>query len=1233
MRPIFDGGSEMGRLMAVMDWETTPLGAPQTWPEMLRRTLRLVLGSKQQMVLFWGPQYVALYNDAYFPVIGSRHPGVLARPARERWVHVLRPPLDGVGESGQGLWAHDHPFQLRRHGFLERTYFDISYDPMPLECGRVGGVLCLVTETTGRVLSQRRMRTLRELAVATSGARQVEEVARQVVTVLAANPDDVPFAQVYLRAGGVLRRSASTLGDPEPGLGNGVPGSAVVTQVFSTGRPASAPATWFTGRCALRDVELALTLPITTGTGIEGVLVVGVNPLFRLPGAYREFYDVVSTTVSGAVANALAHEQERRRAQALAELDRAKTEFFANVSHEFRTPLTLIAGPAEDALADRVEPLHPAQRDRLELVRRNAGRLRRLVDDMLDVARIEGGGMQAETAAVDLAELTRGIAESFAPAVERTGLIMRIDCPPLDRTVLVDPGMWEKILLNLLSNALKYTHEGQLTVTLRPRGDEVELTVTDTGVGIPADQLPLLFQRFYRVRGVAGRTHEGVGIGLALVRELVSLLDGEVTVDSQVGQGSAFTVRLPFGRATAPGPTMITSVPKRTPMVPFYLEEALSWTMQPMQPEQATTPLDEAARPSIGASAGACVLVAEDNADMRAYLRTLLAKHYTVISTSDGQTALRAIMARRPDLVLADVMMPGLDGFGLLAALRGDSRSAAIPVVLLSARAGAEAAAEGLAAGADDYLVKPFSAADLLARVRSNLELARLRNHESAWRIALVNALQDGFAVISADGTVIEMNEAFATMFGHGPAGLPYQVPHPWWPDPERDPAGSQQASTAFAMVAAKGEGRFVLPMRHRDGHRIWVALAVASVRDREGHQQLLVATVRDVTAEYLAAERQTTLAWFAERLVKSRSVREVLDVGLAGFLDKWGARGAFAVSWNGGEVELITGGFSWVTVRADVRAAITAARRTGRPQSPAGLAGIAVPVETGARSVVLWLEPDHRGPPHGEDRLLLTGLCEQLAMALIRARAFDDQRAVAVTLQRAILGPTDLPPGFAVRYEPAADHLEVGGDWYDVVCLAEDHVAAVVGDCVGCGLGAAAAMGQLRSACRALLLQPHRSPGQVLAALDDFAALIPDAQCTTLFCAIIHRSAGTMRYSSAGHPPGLLVHPDGSSETLDVASSVPLATTVPRRRPEATATLQPGSTLLLYTDGLIERRSVPLTESIARLRAILLAARRLAAEALATRLAETLLAADHEDDVAYLIYRHAGGRDRYDQR
>ncbi|HSL09656.1 MAG TPA: SpoIIE family protein phosphatase [Pseudonocardiaceae bacterium] len=1239
------GTSEVGRLMAELDWESTPLGTPGGWPDVLRRTVRMMLASKQQMALFWGPQYALLYNDAYLPVIGGTLPGKLGRPVREVWggelQQVLLPLLAQVVNSGEAFWAHDHPFPLNRQGFVEETYFDISYDPVPLQDGRIGGVLCLVTETTDRVLSRRRIRTLSELGAATVGAQQTDEVAHEVVGVLLGNPDDVPFAQVYLRDADTLRRVASTLGEHESGPlvirpGDGTPAGKVTAEVLGTGKPVPVPAAAFIESAfiesgPLPDIEVALALPITIGGGVHGVLVAAVNPRYPLPGAYRDFYDVLSTSVSASVANAQAHQRERRQVAALAELDRAKTEFFSNVSHEFRTPLMLISSPAEDALADLVEPLPAGQRNRLEIVRRNAGRLRRLVDDMLDFARIEAGRLLADTVALDLAELTRGIVDSFAPAIERAGLRLQIDCPPLTRTAFVDPDMWEKIVLSLLSNALKYTHKGQITVALRPQGDraqdnqapgnqaQVELTVTDTGVGIPAEQLPLLFQRFHRVRSSVGRSHEGAGLGLALVHELVRLHGGEVTADSCEGQGSTFTVRLPFGRAAT-----VLGAPKRTSMVGLYLDEALQWTTQPTV---AVASVEEAARAAVRVSSRAptetCVLVAEDNADMRAYLTALLEPHYTVISTADGQAALQAVQRIRPDVVLADVMMPVLDGFELLAQLRGDPRTAAIPVILLSARSGEEAAIEGLAAGANDYLVKPFSAPELLARVRSSLELGRLRSHESAWRVALLNALQDGFVVATADGTIIEMNEAFATLFGYGPEGLPYRVPYPWWPDPTQDPDGFQQINTVFAAAQVHGGGRFVLRLRHRTGHPVWAAVAVSSVLDQDGQQQLIVCTSRDVTTEHLAAQRQATLARFTERLIEARGVRDVLDVGVAEFRDQWKSQQAFAVSWSrSGQIDLITGDTSWATMDSSIREAITAAHHSGELHMSTDGAGTAIPVQTGVRVAVLWLDIE-LSSLRGEDRLLLTGLCEQLTHALAQANAFDEHRAVAITLQRAILGPTDLPAGFAVRYQPAVGQLEVGGDWYDVVRLDEDRVGVVVGDCVGRGLGAAAVMGQLRSACRALLLQSLNAPRQVLAALDDFAALIPDARCTTLCCAIIDLTTAQIRYSSAGHPPGLLVHLDGSSETLDAANSVPLATMPSlRERPEATTTLRPGSTLLLYTDGLIEHRRESLADGMRRARATLLDLRTVAPEPLATQLAERLLGRGHDDDVAYLIYR-----------
>jgi serine phosphatase RsbU (regulator of sigma subunit) len=274
--------------------------------------------------------------------------------------------------------------------------------------------------------------------------------------------------------------------------------------------------------------------------------------------------------------------------------------------------------------------------------------------------------------------------------------------------------------------------------------------------------------------------------------------------------------------------------------------------------------------------------------------------------------------------------------------------------------------------------------------------------------------------------------------------------------------------------------------------------------------------------------------------------------------------------------------------------------------------------------------------------RVFLTLAARQVAAAVTDAQAVEGERRraheraeldraraqffteVAVTLQRAVLGPTALPAGFAVHYEPATGTLEVGGDWYDVVDLPEGRIGVVVGDVVGRGLPAAAVMGQLRSAGRALLLE-SRSPAHVLSALDRFGALVPGASCSTVFCAVIDPAAGTLRYSSAGHVPAILVGADGDARFLEEAGSLPLAVVEELLRPEAELTLPAGSTLLLYTDGLVERRDEALDEGMARAVAVLTEGRHLVPAQLATLLTDQLLHDAPDDDVALLLYRAAG--------
>ncbi|MGH7326185.1 MAG: ATP-binding protein [Candidatus Rokuibacteriota bacterium] len=726
------GGGEMGALMRSLDWSQTPLGPASRWPQSLRSAVSILLPSKAQIVLFWGPDLIALYNDAYRPVFGAKHPWALGQPARECWREVwgvLRPLFEGVMRTGEAFWAQDHPFYLERHRYSEETYFDVSYDPVRDETGCVGGVFCIVSETTGRVLGERRLRTLRELGAGTA-LKSDDEVCHQAAAVLAQNPADVPFALLFLlEESGRVARLVDVAGVPrqaveaakEVDLNSATPAAVALRMGIAAETPSDA---FVAASPPTASPERVLVLPLLSGVQPAGFLVAGVSRHLALSGHYRDFFDLVADRVSTAIAGVRAYDEERRRAEALAELDRAKTAFFSNVSHEFRTPLTLLLGPLEELL----EPgrLSGGEREVVELAHRNGLRLLRLVNTLLDFSRIEAGRVEAVYEPTDLAHSTAELASVFRSAVERAGLRLVVDCPPLPHPTYVDREMWEKIVLNLLSNAFKFTFAGEITVTLRAQEGHAILEVRDTGIGIAPAELPNVFQRFHRVRGARSRTHEGTGIGLALVQELVRLHGGTIEVQSEVDRGTSFTVGIPFGRAHLAAKRIGA---KRTlsstalGAVPF-VEKVLRWL-----PAEATpTPSDAA--PPVGtiSTHGARVLVADDNADMREYVTRLLSAYWVVDAVPEGVAALTRAREHPPDLVLADVMMPGLDGFQLLRALRDDPALRTVPVVLLSARAGEESRVEGLEAGADDYLVKPFSSRELIARVNAHLQMARLRD-------------------------------------------------------------------------------------------------------------------------------------------------------------------------------------------------------------------------------------------------------------------------------------------------------------------------------------------------------------------------------------------------------------------------------------------------------------------------------------------------------------------------
>jgi signal transduction histidine kinase len=728
----------MAALIRSFDWSTTPLGPRELWPQSLRTVVSILLTSRYQMWMAWGPELTFLCNDAYTPTLGIKHPGALGTRAQDVWAEIwpdIGPLIAKVLETGTATYEEGLLLFLERSGFPEETYHTFSYSPLSDDEGRISGMLCVVTEETNRLIGERRVETLRDVASALAGASKEDEVLRALRDQLTRNKKDLPFTLTYL---------FEDSGDAKLACSSGI---SRVSDFAPERIPRGSDSPWpaaqlldhpvrqpidvrpLRNRSALpagdwnRPPDQVDVVPIGQ-QGREqpaGFFVVGINPYRRYDGAYSGFIDLLSGQIAAALGNARAYETERQRAEALAELDRAKTTFFSNVSHELRTPLTLMLSPVEELLAKSGAESPPDQRELLELVHRNGLRLQKLVNTLLDFSRIEAGRMQAAYEAVDLALLTAEFSANFRSAMERAGLEFRIECGPLPEPVYIDCEMWEKIVLNLLSNALKFTFEGQVSISVEASEKHARLTVADTGLGIAESELPHIFDRFHRAAGRKGRSIEGTGIGLALVQELVKLHGGSITVQSELSKGSTFTVTIPFGMEHLPKESIGAAGVSAKPDT--YLREALRWL--PDFPVGGS-PYDSSQ--TVGADARAeRILLADDNADMRDYVARLLSERYHVTAVTNGEQALEAALAAPPDLIVSDVMMPGLDGFELLKELRGQPATRTIPVVLLSARAGEESRVEGLGAGADDYLIKPFTAKELLARVGAQLAMQRRR--------------------------------------------------------------------------------------------------------------------------------------------------------------------------------------------------------------------------------------------------------------------------------------------------------------------------------------------------------------------------------------------------------------------------------------------------------------------------------------------------------------------------
>ena len=873
------GGGEMGALMRARDWARSALGPVETWPQSLRTTVSTCLNCAFPIAVWWGPGFVMLYNDEYRAVISAKHPAALGEKGMLVWPEiwdVIGPMLNQVMERGEATRSRDLLLIMDRHGYAEETYFSFSYSPIRDETGGVGGVFCPVMETTEKVIGERRLRTLSALSAAVQEARDAEEACKRAARILAANRADVPFSLIYLLDSGgetarLIANASIPAGHPtadETISLNANNAAWPLGNVARNNEPAvvsdlALPVCGIIGGGAPQPVRDAVVLPLVA-PGQErpaGFLVAGVNPLRSLDAQYRSFFDFAAGHIAMAVANAQAYQAERKRAEALAELDRAKTVFFSNVSHEFRTPLTLMLGTLEETLA--VGDLSDTRRGQLAIAHRNSLRLLRLVNTLLDFSRVEAGRIEASYEQVDLASLTTELASNFRSACERAGLDLEVDCETLPGPTYVDREMWEKIVLNLVSNAFKFTLHGAITVRLSASDRHVRLTVSDTGVGIPKEHLPRVFERFHRVPDARGRTHEGTGIGLALAQELVKLHGGSVAVESEEGRGSTFTVSIPLGSAHLPADRIgaarrlsATSIRAQA-----FVDEALRWLPSDSDSPDLPSVDRELAFDMHAPHERRRVLVVDDNADMRDYIARLLRPFYDVDMAPDGREALAAIVRRRPDLVLSDVMMPGLDGFELVRAIRADASLKGVPVILLSARAGEEEQVEGLGTGADDYLVKPFSARELLARINTHLQMAKLRREANAELLAreqlyraLVSASSDVVYRMGPDWT--EMRHLLGRAFiadTEGPS-------HAWlekYIHPDDQPR-------VMAAIKEAIRTRTVFELEHRvrriDGTLGWTFSRAVPLLDANGNITEWIGAASDVTERKTAEERQKLL-------------------------------------------------------------------------------------------------------------------------------------------------------------------------------------------------------------------------------------------------------------------------------------------------------------------------------------------------------------------------------------
>lgn len=656
----FGGAGEMAAAMRILDWAATPLGAVESWPVSLCTAVRILLAARQSMWLVWGPRQVFFYNDTCRAVatVAERHPGALGQPAAEVWPDVwpaVQERIAPVLATGRAGFDEELMLLMQRGDHLEETYHTVSFCPVPDDVGHIAGVLCIGVDDTARVLQARRMRCLRETAAIVASAQPEDAMAGSLQRVLGGCARDLPFTLTYLFDNGSDARLVCA-----SGIARGHP-AAPESLAAGGGGPWPAAAVRHGGSLVLHDLAALGELPRGTWDRppaavalvshtpasqrqAAGFVVVGLQPYLPWDAAYQEFVQQLADRLCAGLAVARSHAIAHASLSAPAVVGRR-------------------GGRRQRPVLQRV-------RAQLAEMRRSMARLRTLAHTLADFSPPGSDRGEPAPEPVSLTGYTTELASLFRETIESTELRLEVDCSPLAEPVDVDPALWEKLVFELLSNARESTSAGAITLRLRGAGGAIELTVADTGRGVPARKV-------------------------AQLQELGRLLGATVRVDRGEGRGSSFTVTLP---------------------------------------PHSTLPADGRGRAPAPPAAAARILVADDDPDMRRYLRRVLGTQHHVQSFSVASAALAAARAMVPDLVLVDALLPDLDGAAFARALRAEVRTRQVPVIQLAAPDGRTAPA-----GTDDgdRLVKPFTAQELLSRVAARLELERLQREAVAREEAL----------------------------------------------------------------------------------------------------------------------------------------------------------------------------------------------------------------------------------------------------------------------------------------------------------------------------------------------------------------------------------------------------------------------------------------------------------------------------------------------------------------